>query len=53
MPAKIRMEVLDPIDVAARFGEDADSDEAYEYVTARMQEALTALAAERVLPPLL
>lgn len=53
LPAKIRMEVLDPIDVVERFGDDADSDEAYEYVTARMQEALTALAAERVLPPLL
>ena len=52
-PAKIRMEVLDPIDVVERFGDDADSDEAYEYVTSRMQEALTALAAERVLPPLL
>ena len=53
LPAKIRMEVLDPIDVVERFGDDADSDEAYEYVSDRMQEALTALAAERVLPPLL
>lgn len=53
LPAKIRMEVLDPIDVVERFGDDADSDEAYEYVTDRMQEALTALAAERVLPPIL
>ncbi len=53
LPAKIRMEVLEPIDVKARFGSDADSDEAYEYVTSKMQEALTALAAERVLPPIL
>jgi 1-acyl-sn-glycerol-3-phosphate acyltransferase len=53
LPAKIRMEVLDPIDVSERFGDDADSDEAYEYVTGRMQEALTALASERVAPPFL
>jgi 1-acyl-sn-glycerol-3-phosphate acyltransferase len=52
-PAKIRMEVLAPIDVNERFGDRADSDEAYEYVTSRMQEALTALGAERVLPPFL
>jgi 1-acyl-sn-glycerol-3-phosphate acyltransferase len=53
LPAKIRMEVLEPIDVAARFGDDADSDEAYEYVVSRMQESLSALAAARLLPPLL
>ncbi|MEA2499677.1 MAG: hypothetical protein QOH26_2082 [Actinomycetota bacterium] len=54
MPAKIRMEVLEPIDVLERFGEDDDEeDAAYEYVTSRMQEALTALAAERIAPPLL
>ena len=53
LPAKIRMEVLEPIDVAGRFGDDADSDEAYDYVVSRMQESLTALAAGRLLPPLL
>ena len=53
LPAKIRMQVLEPIDVKSRFGRDTDSDEAYEYVTTKMQEALTALAAERVLPPIL
>ena len=53
LPAKIRMEVLEPIDVAGRFGDDADSDEAYDYVVSRMQESLTALAAGRVLPPFL
>jgi 1-acyl-sn-glycerol-3-phosphate acyltransferase len=53
LPAKIRLEVLEPIDVVERFGEDADSDEAYDYVTDRMQEALSALAASRILPPLL
>jgi 1-acyl-sn-glycerol-3-phosphate acyltransferase len=51
LPAKIRMEVGDPIDVGARFGDDYD--EAYRYVTGRMEETLTALAAERVLPPFL
>ena len=53
LPAKIRMEVLDPIDVNDRFGDDADSEEAYDYITGRMQESLTALAADRVLPPFL
>jgi 1-acyl-sn-glycerol-3-phosphate acyltransferase len=51
LPVKIRIEALEPIDVVKRFGrEGADSDEAYGYVTERMQEALTALAAEHVLP---
>ena len=53
LPAKIRMEVLEPIDVATRFGDDVDSDDAYDYVVSRMQESLTALAAGRLLPPLL
>jgi 1-acyl-sn-glycerol-3-phosphate acyltransferase len=52
LPAKIRMEVLEPIDIAGRFGDDMDSDEAYDYVTGRMQESLSALAADRILPPL-
>ena len=52
-PVKLRLEVLSPIDVVERFGDEADSDDAYDYVTTRMQEALTALAAERVLPPFL
>jgi 1-acyl-sn-glycerol-3-phosphate acyltransferase len=51
LPAKIRMEVLEPIDLG-RFDE-ADSDEAYDYVVSRMQESLTALAAGRLLPPFL
>ena len=53
LPAKIRMQVLDPIDVNEKFGDEADSQEAYDYVTERMQESLTALAAERVFPPFL
>ena len=51
LPAKIRMEILSPIDVVKMFGKDADSQRAYDYVTTRMQEVLTTLAAERVLPP--
>ncbi len=52
LPVKLRQEVLPPIDVNDLFGKkDADSDAAYDYVTSRMQEALAALAAERILPP--
>ena|SRR5437773_8402615 len=51
LPAKIRMEVLSPLDVVETFGEEADSKRAYDYVTTRMQEVLTALAAERVMAP--
>ena len=52
-PAKIKMEILDPIDVRERFGAKADSKIAYDYVTGRMQETLTKLEAERTLPPFL
>jgi 1-acyl-sn-glycerol-3-phosphate acyltransferase len=50
LPAKITLEVLDPIDLRDRFGEDPDHDEVYETVTAEMQEALTGLQDERTLP---
>jgi 1-acyl-sn-glycerol-3-phosphate acyltransferase len=53
LPAKIRMEVLEPIDVAGRFSGEAGVKRAYDYVTLRMQEALTALSGERLLPPLM
>jgi 1-acyl-sn-glycerol-3-phosphate acyltransferase len=49
LPAKIRIEILEPIDVAARFG--ADDAAAYDYITTRMQEALYWLSSEKVLPP--
>lgn len=54
LPAKIRLEVLEPIDLQQRY-EDRPGWEghAYDYVVGRMQEALTALAAERLLPPFL
>ena len=45
LPAKITIQVLEPIDVS-----DMDVDEAYELVTEAMQRALTGLASERSLP---
>jgi 1-acyl-sn-glycerol-3-phosphate acyltransferase len=48
LPVKIIQQVLPPIDVAERFGDD--DDRAYDYVTLRMQETLTSLAAERLVP---
>jgi len=51
LPVKIKQEILEPIDVEERFGDDLDA--AYEYVTGRMQETLTKLAAERRFPPFL
>jgi 1-acyl-sn-glycerol-3-phosphate acyltransferase len=47
LPAKITIQVLEPIDVAGM-----DVDEAYELVTGRMQTTLTGLAEERALPVL-
>jgi 1-acyl-sn-glycerol-3-phosphate acyltransferase len=50
LPAKITIEVLQPIDVGKEFGPDPDIDEVYEQVTGQMQDALDALAAERRFP---
>ena len=50
LPAKITIEVLEPIDVAARFGDDVDS--AYNGTVAAMQATLDRLAAERLWPVL-
>jgi 1-acyl-sn-glycerol-3-phosphate acyltransferase len=50
LPAKITSEVLAPIDLREQFGPEPDLDEVYEHVTRVMQEALTALAAERRFP---
>ena len=47
LPAKITMQVLEPIDVSGM-----DVDEAYELVVGQMQTALTGLAEERSLPML-
>ncbi|MDQ3572849.1 MAG: 1-acyl-sn-glycerol-3-phosphate acyltransferase [Actinomycetota bacterium] len=50
LPAKITSEVLAPIDLRERFGEDPDIDEVYTYITDLMQETLDGLAAERRFP---
>lgn len=50
LPAKITVQVLEPIDLRERFGDDPDVDEAAELVTARMQSALDGLMLERNLP---
>jgi 1-acyl-sn-glycerol-3-phosphate acyltransferase len=47
LPAKITIQVLEPIDVSGM-----DVDEAYELVTGRMQSTLTGLAEERAVPVL-
>jgi 1-acyl-sn-glycerol-3-phosphate acyltransferase len=50
LPAKIQIEVLDPIDLAAVYGDDVDA--AYAGVAELMQDALDRLAARRRLPVL-
>lgn len=50
LPAKITIQVLDPIDLRAEFGRDPDLGEVYEEVLGRMQDALDDLQAERRLP---
>ena len=52
-PAKIRMRVLAPIDLRARYGDDLDVDDAYGYVTSVMQAGLSRLASRRILPPIM
>jgi len=50
LPAKITIEVLEPIDVRDRFGNDVDA--AYDAITRLMQAELDRLAAERRWPVL-
>ena len=50
LPAKITIEVLPAIDLAAELGPAAGADAAYDLVTGRMQEVLDRLADERTLP---
>jgi 1-acyl-sn-glycerol-3-phosphate acyltransferase len=50
LPAKITIQVLDPIDVREEFGQNPDLDEVYDAILGRMQSTLTALAEERRLP---
>jgi 1-acyl-sn-glycerol-3-phosphate acyltransferase len=52
LPTKIVMEVLEPIDIVAEFGENPDIDEVDTHVRHVMQSALDWLAGERRLPVL-
>jgi 1-acyl-sn-glycerol-3-phosphate acyltransferase len=50
LPAKIVYQVLEPIDIVARFGTDADVHEVDAHVRSVMQSALDRLGRERRLP---
>ncbi len=50
LPSKIVYQVLEPIDVVAQFGEDADVHEVDAHVRSAMQSALDRLGRERRLP---
>jgi 1-acyl-sn-glycerol-3-phosphate acyltransferase len=50
LPAKITVQVMEPIDLRERYGSNPDRDRIYEDITSMMQEQLTELAAERRLP---
>ncbi len=50
LPAKITVQVMDPIDLRKRYGQDPDVDRIYDDITSLMQDQLTELAAERRLP---
>jgi 1-acyl-sn-glycerol-3-phosphate acyltransferase len=52
LPAKIVTRVLEPIDIAAEFGEDPDVGDVDLHVRAVMQKALDELARERRFPVL-
>jgi len=52
LPAKIVNQVLEPIDVVARFGKNPDVKDVDSYVRSVMQNALDGLARERRLPVL-
>jgi 1-acyl-sn-glycerol-3-phosphate acyltransferase len=50
LPAKITIQVLDPIDLREEFGTSPDLDAVYDELLGRMQASLTALSEERRLP---
>ncbi len=52
LPAKVVYQVLEPIDIAARFGDDADVDAVDAHVRSVMQTALDRLGRERRFPVL-
>jgi 1-acyl-sn-glycerol-3-phosphate acyltransferase len=52
LPAKVTIELLEPIDLRAKYGADPDVDEIYRDLMAVMQKTLTGLQRERRLPVL-
>jgi 1-acyl-sn-glycerol-3-phosphate acyltransferase len=50
LPAKVTIEVLDPVDLGEKFGPDPDPDDVYDQLTSQMQDVLSSLADERTLP---
>jgi 1-acyl-sn-glycerol-3-phosphate acyltransferase len=52
LPAKIRIRVLDPVNLREEFGDEPDLDAVYDHVLGRMQASLAHMARERILPVL-
>jgi 1-acyl-sn-glycerol-3-phosphate acyltransferase len=52
LPAKVMIELLEPIDLRARYGADPDVDEIYRDLMAMMQKTVSGLQRERRLPVL-
>jgi hypothetical protein len=52
LPTKITAQVLEPVDIAAQFGDDPDIDEVDAHVRSVMQSALDTLANQRRFPVL-
>jgi 1-acyl-sn-glycerol-3-phosphate acyltransferase len=50
LPAKITVQVMEPVDLRERYGPEPDVDRVYEDITSLMQDQLDELAAERRLP---
>jgi hypothetical protein len=50
LPTKVVTQVLEPVNIAAKFGEDPDVEAVDEFVRKVMQEALNDLAAQRRFP---
>lgn len=50
LPSKIRIQLLDPIDLQEKFGDEPDWDDAYDFVTSTMQTGLSTLASKTVIP---
>jgi 1-acyl-sn-glycerol-3-phosphate acyltransferase len=52
LPAKVTIELLDPIDLREKYGPDPDVDQIYRDLMATMQKTLTSLQGERRFPVL-